>query len=201
MGGSSSFSHSVSMVDGSLSDSNDLVGQLQDIIKAMARRLARGNGSYEDLLQEGNQAVFAAIHKFRNDRGASFGTFAVTCARNKMLDCLKKEARICDRILSGDMEISSETHETLFDRIATSEPSPYDLVSKADLVRQTQAAVQALPERERSCVEKFFQHQISCSTIAKEMGISRPRVAQLINQGISRLREQLLAPRSHYATL
>lgn len=197
MGGNLSFSHSASMVDESLRDSNDLVGQLQDTIRAIARKLARGTGFYEDLVQEGNQAVCAAILAFRNDRGASFGTFAVACARNRMLDCLKKETRNCHRILSGHMEISSGTDEILFDRIATSEPSPYDLVSKWDLVRQTKAAIRSLPDRERSCVEKFFQRGINCSVIAEEMGISRPRVAQLINQGISRLRKQLRSPRSN----
>ena len=168
-----------------------LAAKLKNSTQFLARRLSRGTDLYEDMAQEGFQAICGAIGSYRDGRGATLETFALSCARNRMLDYVKREHRHNRLLVSGDSAISEDAKETLFDAIPSGEPSPWDIACTHDLELRLGTAMNGLPRRERHCIERFFLDEMKPDTIAAESGISRPRVHQLIKQGLTRLRRIL----------
>src|SRR5437879_3085533 len=79
---------------------------------SLARKLAAGTNLYEDLRQEGLHAASQAVHSFKPEAGAALGTYALRCARNRMLDYLKRERRITQHTISGDTP-ANDNQETL----------------------------------------------------------------------------------------
>ena len=64
-----------------------LIKRYQPYINSTALSLSTAKSEIEDLVQEGNVALFSAVRGFSPNR-ASFKTFAFTCIKNAMLDVL-----------------------------------------------------------------------------------------------------------------
>jgi RNA polymerase sporulation-specific sigma factor len=156
----------------------------------MARRLAQRTIPYEDLMQEGLLACVLAIHSFDVAGGASFPTYALHCAHNRMIDYVRREKRAAAKVDSGDALLGGESNETLFDRLPT-DPTFLENPDNRILVGQLNAAIQRLPDRERLCIELFFREELLQEDIAARLGISRARVGQLLAQAIARLRRSI----------
>jgi RNA polymerase sigma factor (sigma-70 family) len=153
----------------------------------LARRLAQRSIAYEDLMQEGLLACVLATHTFDLDAGASFSTYALHCAHNRMLDYVRREKRVTNKVESGDSVLDEETNETLFDRLPASPEAPENQI----LVSQLDAAICHLPDRERLCIELFFREELFQEDIAVRLGVTRSRVGQVLAQALGRLRRAL----------
>jgi RNA polymerase sporulation-specific sigma factor len=156
----------------------------------LARRLAQGTIAYEDLMQEGLLACVLAVHSFDPAGGAAFPTYALHCARNRMLDYVRREKRAAKNVDSGDTVIDDDTNETLFDRLP-GHSGFLDNPENQTLVSQLKAAIRRLPDRERLCVELFFREGLLQEDIAARLGVRRARVGQLLAQAIGRLRSSM----------
>lgn len=156
----------------------------------MARRLAQRTIPYEDLMQEGLLACVLAVHSFDAAGGASFPTYALHCAHNRMVDYVRREKRAAAKVDSGDAVLDDEGSETLFDRLPT-DPTFLEHPENRVLVGQLNAAIDRLPDRERLCIELFFREELLQEDIAARLGISRARVGQLLAQAIGRLRRSI----------
>lgn len=70
-----------------------LLGRYLPLIRKKALRYAGSGVDYEDLYQEGAIGFLNAVRNFRQDRGASFKTFASACVERKILSVLKSASR------------------------------------------------------------------------------------------------------------
>jgi RNA polymerase sigma factor (sigma-70 family) len=167
-----------------------IIPYIEKGISSLARRLAVGTNLYEDLRQEGLHAGSQAVHSFKPDAGAALGTYALRCARNRMLDYLKRERRANQNIVSGDAP-ANDNHDTLFDTLAY-QPRFFDTPDTQLLLGQLQKALLLLPPREYTLVNLSFYEELSQLAIAKRFQITRARVGQILDQAIRKLRKSIL---------
>jgi RNA polymerase sigma factor (sigma-70 family) len=173
-----------------LVDSHSPDSVLPEIAKAtsfLARSLAQRSVSYEDLQQEGLLACVLAARTFDVAGGASFPTYALRCARNRMLDCIRREKRASKNVDSGDAVTDDGTNETFFDGLPN-HPTFLGNPQNHALVSQLNAAIMRLPERESGCIQLFFHAELTQEEIAARLSVTRARVGQLLAQAIGRLR-------------
>ena len=170
---------------------DSVVPKIAKATSFLARRLARRTIPYEDLQQEGLLACVLASHTFDVAGGASFTTYALHCARNRMLDYLRREKRASKGIDSGDAVLDDETNDTLFDRLPDY-PAFLENPENHALAGQLNAGITRLPERERVCIELFFRQELTQEEIAARLGVTRARVGQLVGQAIASLRKALV---------
>jgi RNA polymerase sigma factor (sigma-70 family) len=157
-------------------------------LKYLAFHLAPTEDRQDDLISVGLRAIHYAHVTYEAGRGASFETFLLRCAHRAMVDFVRSERRQTSGWISGNAPIGAETEETLFDTLRDqSEVDP----GHALLLQQVELAVQSLPQRQRECVRMRYYEDIDNSEIAERLGISRPRVTQLLASGIKQLRAQL----------
>jgi RNA polymerase sigma factor (sigma-70 family) len=167
-----------------------IIPYIEKATSSLARRLGAGTNHYEDLRQEGLYAASQAVHSFRPDAGAALGTYALRCARNRMLDYLKRERRANHHTISGDAP-ANDNHETLFDTLAY-QPGFFDTPDTKLLLGQLHKALLLLPPREYALVNLSFYEELSQSVIANRFQITRARVGQILDQAIHRLRKSIL---------
>lgn len=167
--------------------SPELLARLRIAAEYWARKFASRTAPFDDLLQEGLYAAVTATRAYRPGSLATVETFAITCIKNRMLDFVRREKRHARPLISGDTVSSEESDYTLFDVIPAPEHSVLDAVCAIDLSRRAIFAISRLPPRERYCVWGYFFRGTTHGTLARALGISRSRVIQLIQAGITRL--------------
>jgi RNA polymerase sigma factor (sigma-70 family) len=160
---------------------------VENPVSLLAYKLAGRTNLYEDLRQEGLHAACQAVHSFRPDAGAALGTYALRCARNRMLDYLKRERRITQHTISGDEPVN-DNDETLLDTLAY-QPRSFETPDTALLLGRLQQALLALPLRESAFIRLSFYEEVPQAEIAVRFSITRARVGQVLEQAIHRLRK------------
>ena len=147
---------------------------------SVRKRAASFAGSLkDDLAQEGFLALLDAVRKFTPDRGASFGTFAQLCIRNRMINVYKS--------VSTDYE---ELPEDL-DRADTDENIPENIVvQKAGLDELYKTIADTLSNREND-VFMLYISGIPYQEIADRLGMSRKAVDNAVQRMRKKLREVL----------
>jgi RNA polymerase sigma factor (sigma-70 family) len=158
-------------------------------LKYLAYHLAPTANLREDLISVALRAIHYAHVTYEPGRGASLETYMVRCAQRAMLDFLRTEQRQTGRWDSGDAPRNADTDETLFDGLAAqdAESDP----ERMFLLQQVKYAVEELPERQRECIQQRYYEGRENAEIADNLGISRPRVTQLIQAGLRLLRARL----------
>lgn len=68
-----------------------LIKRYRPYINSTALSLSTSKSEVEDLVQEGNIALFSAVKGFSHSK-ASFKAFASTCIKNAMIDVLRKQS-------------------------------------------------------------------------------------------------------------
>lgn len=69
-----------------------LAARYHRLVRSCARPYFLSGGDSEDLMQEGMFGLIKAMREYRQDRDASFYTFASTCIRNRLLNVVKAAA-------------------------------------------------------------------------------------------------------------
>ena len=69
-----------------------LAARYHRLVRSCARPYFLSGGDSEDLMQEGMFGLIKAMREYRQDRDASFYTFASTCIRNRLLNVVKVAA-------------------------------------------------------------------------------------------------------------
>jgi RNA polymerase sigma factor (sigma-70 family) len=164
---------------------------LQRPNSALAWQLARGTALFEDLRQEGLVAICLAVRTFDEGLGTSFSTYGLQCARNRMLDCLRRERRFLDKTVSSDSPLRSDAEDPFIDSVPDNPAFP-EIADNRYLIGQLHLAIARLPARERRCLELSFFEELKHEEIAVRLGVTRVRVGQLIDQAIGRLKQALV---------
>lgn len=75
--------------------------------------------------------------------------------------------------------------------VGTSYTAPEDAAEEAQLTSNLEAAIAALPERERLIIEATFFGEATLREIGDQMGVTESRVCQLRSQAVARLKAKL----------
>jgi RNA polymerase sigma factor (sigma-70 family) len=162
-----------------------LVRQHQGLVQAVLRRQVWNGIPYEDLLQEGQIALWQAILHFDPQRGIAFSTYAWVAISRRLWQAIARTARP-----QGLLPPSEP-------------PDPAELAAAAWLREQVQVALHhalaCLPLRLRRVLVEHYgllgQPPRSLAEIGRQWHLTRERVRQLRNEALALLRLPALSAR------
>jgi RNA polymerase sigma factor (sigma-70 family) len=153
---------------------------------------------FEDLVQEGYVALLQSLYKFDASRGVKFSTYATTSIRNQMLKYMASErghiiGKHRKRLDPYTQPIRQRADEkpTSLDEIAGDDSCERVVVERLFYRRLEEKiipALDSLSERQQQAVLLRFVDDQRPSEIASCMGVSRPRVTALVQEGLGRMR-------------
>ena len=144
-------------------------------------------GNPQDAAEAAQDAFLAAWQGLRFFRGeSSFSTWLYRLASNACVALLRREGR--HRAAAGPSLDDSELNLDIPDRTA----SPQAAAEGAELRRQIEAGLAALPLEQRQVLVLREMHQLSYEEIAATLEVDVGTVKSRINRGRKRLRNFLL---------
>ena len=150
-------------------------------LKRLAGRWAIASRDRDDLEQEGLLGLLTATQTFREDGGASFSTYARTCARHRVISAVRR-SRWRTEVLLPDGEEAA-------DRVSAGQADPEQAVLEKD---EEQRLHQRLRERLTPLeYEVLCDHLAGCSyrEIAAHLHVS----CKSVDNALQRIRRKLSA--------
>lgn len=139
-------------------------------ILALAVRRLKDRGSAEDATQDAFVAVWRRAATYRPERGP-VAPWLFAIARNTIVD--RARARVNTVADVGDE--------------ATNEPGPAEQAEREWLRRRVHAAVEELPQDERTLIELAYWSDLTQSEISARLGIPLGTVKTGTRRGLARL--------------
>ena len=153
---------------------NRLVERHLFLVVPVARRVQRSLPrwiEFDELLADGALGLLHAAIRFDRTRGVPFARFAARYVRGAMIDAARRRRRAplplpkCDAI-GVDMRFAQAA-----DRL------------------DARAMLDRLPDdRRRRVVAMYFLDQLTMKQVARKLGVSEPRISQLIRRNLDTLR-------------
>ena len=155
----------------------DLYRRYSGPLYSLAYQVTGADRYAQEVVQEVFLAVWRDSTRFDPSRGAvSSWLFALT--RHKAIDLVRKEANVWKR---SAPETELERHEA---------PEDVDDAAWANIRRErVLAAMEALPEAQRTCVELAFFSGLTHVEVAEKLGIPLGTAKTRIRTGLLRLRD------------
>ena len=169
----------------------------------------------EDLVAAGMIGLIDSLRKNGRDRGPAFEWYARIRIRGAILDELRAEDWLSRRARAKVTQAKTEAGTTssshgkggaagtfvrLDDLLAydsnlnfadAAEMRPCALLESRQDIHGLLDAVKSLPERERFIITAHYLEGVQMKVIAKQLGVSEPRVSQIHTRAIERLRAAL----------
>ena len=161
-----------------------LVRLYEKRVFSLTSRMCRNSADAEEAAQEAFLAAWQALPAFRGD--ASFATWLYRLVSNACVDILRREGR--HQGMAGPSLDDEESSPEPPDK----SPSPHALAERAELRRQIEAGLAALPPEYRQVLILREIHQCTYDEIAQICSIDLGTVKSRINRGRKRLRKILL---------
>ena len=161
-----------------------LVRLYEKRVFSLTSRMCRNSADAEEAVQEAFLAAWQALPAFRGD--ASFATWLYRLVSNACVDILRREGR--HQVMAGPSLDDEESSPEPPDK----SPSPHALAERAELRRQIEAGLAALPPEYRQVLILREIHQCTYDEIAQICSIDLGTVKSRINRGRKRLRKILL---------
>jgi len=158
----------------------------------------------DDLVAAGTFGLLDALRRQAPaERGAEFGWYARVRIRGAILDELRSQdwlsRRARRRFASEERNTSAAVvgiDDLPEERRGFAEEgamTPELLVCARSEAKALAKAVEKLPIRERNIITQHYFDGVQLRTIAKDLGVSEPRVSQLHARAVARLKEMLAA--------
>ena len=154
-----------------------------DSLYGTALRLTRRPADAEDLVQETYLKAFRARHQF--ERGTNLKAWLFTILHNTFRNMRRHDGR-------NRVDVDSEKVEQAVDR-ATEEQTPEQLLTRATLDADLQAALDSLPDVFRQAVWLRDVEEFSYADIARMLDVPAGTVMSRISRGRRLLYERLTA--------
>lgn len=161
-----------------------LVRLYEKRVFSLTSRMCRNSADAEEAAQEAFLAAWQALPAFRGD--ASFATWLYRLVSNACVDILRREGR--HQAMAGPSLDDEESSPEPPDK----SPSPHALAERAELRRQIEAGLAALPPEYRQVLILREIHQCTYDEIAQICSIDLGTVKSRINRGRKRLRKILM---------
>jgi RNA polymerase sigma-70 factor, ECF subfamily len=157
-----------------------------DSLYGTALRLTRRPADAEDLVQETYLKAFRASGQF--ERGTNLKAWLFTILHNTFRNLRRHDVR-------SPVDVDSETVEQAADLLAQ-EHTPEQLLTRATLDADLQAALDALPDAFRQAVWLRDVEEFSYAEIARIVGVPIGTVMSRISRGRKLLYDRLAATRA-----
>ena len=171
-----------------------LLLELQPILNGLSAKFANGNPHLrEDLNQVGTLAVFKAMQRFKSSKG-SLACYAACYAKGAMLHHRRWLRKFNREISLSDFGIGIESDDDspqVCNSIFRDDTAHEKLIANVDGAFLRELAASVLTVRERSVLLVVFFEGNLPSEAAVTLGLSAPRVSQLLQSALSKLRKHL----------
>jgi RNA polymerase primary sigma factor len=174
-----------------------LVSSNLRFVVAIAKRYQGSGVPLADLVNEGNLGLIRAAQRFDGDRGVRFTSYAIWWIRQAISQAIERGRPIRGskdgRYVSFDQPIADAADLCLQEVVADSQLEPADeQVNRHELKDALESSLSCLPEREQRVLRRYFgldgEPPSTLDQIGTELGVSRERVRQIKDRGLSRLR-------------
>jgi RNA polymerase sigma factor (sigma-70 family) len=138
---------------------------------------------FADLYQEGMIGLLQAQRTYRPSPACRFTTYATHRIRGAILDYLRRLD-----------PLSRQERRSIAESAFSWLPQGYEEPPHVELpgIRaRVEAAIDALPTRERYIIREHFWSERSGVELARELGVHKSRIVQLREQALARLRKAL----------
>ena len=113
-------------------------------------------------------------------------------------EALAELAEIAMGLAIGFMLEGTGRYVAADDETAARLPTAYESLAWRDLIRQLEAELTALPEKEQAVLRHHYLSGVGFDELAKLFAVSRGRISQIHSAALSRLRKRL-AQRGHFS--
>ena len=169
-------------------------------LRRIASKFVKNGFDLEDLISVAYLGYADALEKFDESKGIQFKSYAERRISGTIMDYIrsnipgKRSMRGDDRpVIESFDEIMSSTPENPHRLYLSLVHKTSDAGEPVDflLMKQVKDAVEALPERERDIVTRYFWGDQRMDEIGLEIGITESRVSQIIKRAGIRIRKTL----------
>ena len=167
---------------------HELIERHLPLVRTVARRFARTDESFEDLVQVGTIGLIKAVDRYDAGRGVALGAYATPSIAGEIRHHLRDRSapvRVPRRLQAEGVRVTTVTLEGTHERAA-------DPVAEAHERLALGAALRALHPRERQVVQLRFGEDLSQAQIAARIGLSQVHVSRTLRQALLRLRAELV---------
>lgn len=170
-------------LNGDLNAFNHLILEYQNLAYSVAYRLLSNTESAADAVQDSFIKAYRALESFR---GGSFKSWLMRIVTNTCYDVLRAQKRRRTDSLD-DLPVGEEYAAQLIDP----GDSPDQYMERQELADLIEAAIQSLPEDQRTVIVLCDVHGYAYEEIAEMTGVAMGTVKSRISRARGRLREYL----------
>lgn len=146
-----------------------------------------------DIIQEGTVGLIESAENYDYTNGVAFSLYAMHRIRGRMLNFVAKEER---KIMPDSSAVESQDFVSPFGTVSPS-LSVAERAERGELIGKVTAAMQRLPLKERTVLERVFWHSEKAEEVASQMDLSATHIYRLQKRGLRRIRG-MLAQFMHY---
>jgi len=155
--------------------------ELRPLLKAVAASVLHVGLEHPDVDDAVSETMRRAIEgRTRLRPGEPLRAWIVGIVKHVALDAARSRTRALKRQAS---EPAPESARDLADRIPDSKPSPFERTARTQELARLDAALGALPDKQREAVVLFFLEGLSYVEIGKRLGVPMGTVATWILRG------------------
>ena len=176
---------------------NNNIGFIKTIAKEVSSQY-RDSVEFDDLVQEGQIAIWKCIDKFDESLGITFLTYVRPAIKNSMIDFIRKsiassvvETVSLDEITqSGEQRIWSKLIDSAYSK------TPEQVVLQAEQLRELYAAIRELGDRERTYLLYRFgfeddrEHSVADTAFHFSLSVSRAKSVE--KAALQKMRELMI---------
>ncbi len=140
-----------------------LYERYKDTVRIMSRQYYLAGADRDDLLQEGMIGLYKAVRDYRDDRSASFSSFAEMCIGRQLISAVKmasrkKHAPLNTYISLYGSEVDGEREGNLLEVLELMEDNPEETVIQNEFADAMRVKMeQALSPLEKQVVALFLE--------------------------------------------
>lgn len=149
---------------------------------------------YDELYVIGCLGLVKAGLKFDPSKGFKFTTFAYPFIRGAIYDEMRVWAKDFNLRQTGAVDVT----EFPIENLCEFERTPDGGLEDSEQVGEIKTAIDGLPDRMRKAIIMYFYHGITMKHIAVVLGLSEPRISQLISLAKKKLELALAGTQGNF---
>ncbi|MBQ1312729.1 MAG: RNA polymerase sporulation sigma factor SigH [Blautia sp.] len=162
-----------------------LLEKYKDMVRRRSRAMFLTGGDTDDLIQEGMIGLFKAIRDFREDRDASFRTFANVCVDRQLKTAVKNSQRKKHMPLNSYISLDNENEEEPSPVVQS--VSPEDMLIEREQQENLMRTIQESLSKLENKVLSLYLSGDSYQEIADKIG----KPLKSVDNTMSRLRRKI----------
>ncbi len=174
-----------------------LVRYFHKQIYALVWKISPVMSCHDDLYQEGVLGLIESIHRFDLTKSTRLSTFSFNHIKGRMLNWLDSETTYLPMGIQAesDNEVVDNNDDLL--EMCAPKNNKYMNNDHSDAMEREidksliQRALALLPERQREVAILYYWHDYNHVEIARQFGISQPRVTAILSKGLNNLRKEV----------